>query len=237
MQHDIFRTRIAYLATTLAIAGVSLGCAGAIGPEFDGGDEDSSGSVVFDSPAAQEPPIDFATPWWCAYPEGPYGVEKGDVVPPDLEWQGYRPGDSEPSTISIREMYDCDGNKGINALLVSTSKILCGACVQEAEEVEEHAETIYGPKGIEMIILLGKGAKSEPATVDSAALWKSEYNLESAYVAADPDWSFAPSLPTPTPLNTVVDPRTMKVVHIRMGYSPSFSQLVNLADANAAAKP
>jgi hypothetical protein len=58
----------------------------------------------------------------CMYPSGPYGVKEGDTVPSTLTWQGYRPGDSSPSTISIEEFFDCDGTKGINALMVETSQ-------------------------------------------------------------------------------------------------------------------
>ena len=58
----------------------------------------------------------------CQYPTGPYGVSVGEVVPPTLSWQGYKPGASSPSTISIKDFFDCDGTKGINALMVETSQ-------------------------------------------------------------------------------------------------------------------
>lgn len=58
----------------------------------------------------------------CQYPAGPYGVKQGDTVPPTLSWEGYRPGDSSPSTFDIEEFFDCDGTKGINALMIETSQ-------------------------------------------------------------------------------------------------------------------
>ncbi|MFP6683380.1 MAG: hypothetical protein VB934_01655, partial [Polyangiaceae bacterium] len=48
----------------------------------------------------------------CQYPAGPYGVGQGQTVPPNLSWQGYAPGASSPSTISIQQFFDCDGAKG-----------------------------------------------------------------------------------------------------------------------------
>jgi len=58
----------------------------------------------------------------CQYPAGPYGVGQGQTVPPSLSWQGYAPGASSPSTISIQEFFDCDGAKGIHAVLFDTSQ-------------------------------------------------------------------------------------------------------------------
>lgn len=58
----------------------------------------------------------------CEYPAGPYGVAQGQTVPPSLSWQGYLPGASSPSTITIDMFFDCDGRKGINAVVVDTSQ-------------------------------------------------------------------------------------------------------------------
>ena len=58
----------------------------------------------------------------CQYPAGPYGVGQGQTVPPSLSWQGYAPGASSPSTLSIQEFFDCDGAKGIHAILFDTSQ-------------------------------------------------------------------------------------------------------------------
>jgi|RhiMetdeSRZDD1v2_1073273.scaffolds.fasta_scaffold1367617_2 hypothetical protein len=58
----------------------------------------------------------------CTYPAGPYGVAQGQVVPPTLTWQGYAPGSNTVTTISIQDFFDCDGSKGINAVMVDTSQ-------------------------------------------------------------------------------------------------------------------
>lgn len=58
----------------------------------------------------------------CTWPSGPYGVGQGQTLPSNLSWQGYAPGSSSPSTISIQEFFDCDGMKGIDAVLFDTSQ-------------------------------------------------------------------------------------------------------------------
>jgi hypothetical protein len=58
----------------------------------------------------------------CAYPGGPYGVNVGNVVSPSLSWQGYPEKSSQIGTVSIKDYFDCDGSKGINALMVDTSQ-------------------------------------------------------------------------------------------------------------------
>ena len=58
----------------------------------------------------------------CNWPSGPYGVGQGQTLPSNLSWQGYAPGATTPSTISIQEFFDCDGMKGIHAVLFDTSQ-------------------------------------------------------------------------------------------------------------------
>ena len=61
-------------------------------------------------------------PTECEYPAGPYGVAQGQIVPPNLTWQGFAPGSSTASTISIQDFFDCDGSRGIHAVLFDTSQ-------------------------------------------------------------------------------------------------------------------
>lgn len=61
-------------------------------------------------------------PTECEYPAGPYGVAQGQVVPPNLTWQGFAPGSSTAETISIVDFFDCDGSRGIHAVLFDTSQ-------------------------------------------------------------------------------------------------------------------
>ena len=63
-----------------------------------------------------------AGPMACEWPAGPYGVDEGDILPPSLAWQGYAEGSDQPGTISIQDYFDCDGSRGIDAVMIETSQ-------------------------------------------------------------------------------------------------------------------
>ncbi len=65
---------------------------------------------------------DGAGPVACEYPQGPYGVGQGQTVPPTLSWQGYAPNSNSVSTITSEDFFDCDGLRGIDAVLIDTSQ-------------------------------------------------------------------------------------------------------------------
>ncbi len=71
------------------------------------------------SPKVEAPKADDGR---CTYPTGPYGIAKGDVLPPTLTWKGFAPGAKEPSSLSPRDVFDCDGDRGIDAVIIDTSQ-------------------------------------------------------------------------------------------------------------------
>jgi hypothetical protein len=58
----------------------------------------------------------------CVYPAGPYNVTQGAILPPTLHWSGYPAGGFDQGTVSVKDLYDCDGSKGITALFFDTSQ-------------------------------------------------------------------------------------------------------------------
>lgn len=63
-----------------------------------------------------------AGPTNCEYPTGPYSVAQGGVVPPTISWQGFVPNSTTVSTISMQDLFDCDGTRGIDAIIIDTSQ-------------------------------------------------------------------------------------------------------------------
>jgi hypothetical protein len=64
-------------------------------------------------------------------------------------------------------------------------------------------------------------------------VWIDNFSLKSIYVVADPQYSMVSGGGSfGTPLQTGVDPRTMKVVYVQEGYSGNFPQLEQLAQSN-----
>jgi len=149
----------------------------------------------------------------CVYPSGPYGVAVGKVLNPDLQWQGFAPGATTASTVKITDLYDCDGSKGLNAIVVDSAGQWCVACQGIAQEIP----TWLSPKGdnylklgIQILNLVIQNNDYEPATVTTAQQWRTLFSLTPIYVVADPSDTF----PTDAlPYELLIDPRTMKVVH------------------------
>ena len=128
--------------------------------------------------------------------------------------------------VSIQDYYDCDGKKGITALMIITGTPGCGACKSEAATLEGKMGTWAG-MGIKVITLM-------VGSVSTAQTWKSMYNLNKSAVLADkmpPSMAYSSSIGTP--MHHIVDPRNMKVIHTQMGAGgTAFSKLEQLAAQN-----
>ncbi len=58
----------------------------------------------------------------CTYPQGPYGVNTGQTVPPNLSWQAYAPNTTDVVTLTMADLFDCDGQGQRDVILVDTSQ-------------------------------------------------------------------------------------------------------------------
>lgn len=165
----------------------------------------------FPDPGADAPTASKGPAGTCPYPEGPYGVEEGQTLPLSLSWLGYRPGATETSLTTAAELYDCDGTRGIHALLFVSSQFGCEPCYLESEELERLMPS-WGPLGVVAAVLLLDDVAGGPPTLDGVRLWKEELGLTRVGVYADPSLSLVVGDSVGTPMQTVVDPRTMKIV-------------------------
>lgn len=181
----------------------------------------------------------------CTYPEpvdGVYGKEIGDIVSNVYKWDGYVEGTTDAaqsSPISIESYLDCDGSKGINAIMLIESAEWCGNCQQEASQLNANMQNKWEAMGIRVLTLMAQKVDQTGATLETAFNWKSTYNLMSTAVAIDPPITFTPpgASQIGLPLIVVIDPRTMKIVHTQEGYSSTHPELEALAEQNAAAAP
>jgi hypothetical protein len=166
------------------------------------------------------------------YPTGPYGTQSGDTLDPNLTWQGYSEGSNQPTTISIADYLDCDGSKGINAVLIDSSAIWCPACQDEATALPSDMQK-WAPLGIRVLTLMIEDGQHMPATVANADQWKKNFGLDTSAVVADPKYSMLPPGDVGLPYQTILDPRTMKVTTTQEGYSKNIPALIALAMKNA----
>jgi hypothetical protein len=171
----------------------------------------------------------------CAYPAGPYGTKVGDVVDPSLQWQGYVNDSGQSSNIAISDYYDCDGTKGVTALLLDESATWCSDCANETSRIAPEITSSWRSSGVQVITLMNEDQQQNPATLDTALSWRNEYALTAGAVCADPKWTTklwggASGSGNGLPTNVLVDPRTMKIVAIQPGDLDG--TVKNLAAAN-----
>jgi hypothetical protein len=227
---------------TLMAALLAAGCSSSSNGASGGNGADSGGGATEDSGAPLDADTDAdaddAAPTGCVYPSGPYGVTVGKVLNPDLQWQGFVPGATTASTVKITDLYDCDGSKGLNAIVVDSAGQWCVACQGIAQEIP----TWLSPKGdnylklgVQILNLVIQNNDYEPATVTTAQQWRTLFSLTSIYVVADPNDTFPTNA---LPYELLIDPRTMKVVHdlstdSEVNADDSDPQVTTLAKKNA----
>lgn len=173
----------------------------------------------------------------CRYPVGANGYDSGDVPPPTLSWGGWAEGGAA-STIALRDYFDCNGSKGVNAILVDQSAAWCGVCQTVARKIGQNLRDGWSARGIHVITLLSEGTDRSPATLDTALTWKQQFRLDGTAVAADPALSLRGTVAEAQalyPYEIVIDPRTMRIVEASAGYDGrgDFPSVVALAERNA----
>lgn len=71
------------------------------------------------------------------------------------------------------------------------------------------------------------------STMEGPVLWKQQFGLSSIFIASDPQFLLVPGSSVGTPQQTVVDPRTMRVVLLQEGWSGSApAALLQIAQQN-----
>lgn len=174
-------------------------------------------------------------PVQCTYPTTGFSTQPGGVMP-NHSWQGFVDDSMEPAEVSMADYLDCDGSKGIHALLIDVSATWCGACQVEAQTLTNKMKSKWSALGIKVLTLMIEDAQpGDAATIDTALDWKKQYNLVSTTVAADPQFFFqqlAQGGSVGLPFLITIDPRTMTLVTTQQGYPVDESVLTDLATKN-----
>jgi hypothetical protein len=133
-----------------------------------------------------------------------------------LSWKGFpekKMTSADLTSMSIDTWFDADGNKGTNAILFLTLKYDCVACAKESKELQIRIENWnLDDAGEKVVVLILNNKSNGFPDLSSTLLWKSQYELLDANVVSNPNITFVVSSTFSTPLRTIVDPRTMKVV-------------------------
>jgi hypothetical protein len=216
--------RLSHVAPLLSL--VLAGCSSASTRGFhpapaSAGDDASASGDDASSPAAADdggpsPPSADAgePPPKCQYPQGPYGIHTNETVDGSFAWQGFVDGAATATEVAMKDFYDCDGSRGINAVLIDTSAVWCGNCQIESSQLQSTMNGTWAGLGVKVLVLMWQNASSGPPSLGDARMWMQTYGLGAGIsVVVDDRFTFAdPNSMVGLPRNILLDPRTMKIV-------------------------
>jgi hypothetical protein len=169
----------------------------------------------------------------CTYPAGPYGVTQGTVLDPTLSWQGYAAGATSLSSLQPAALFDCDGSKGINAVVLDWGTIDCVNCQNEAQTLEAEMKSTWLAEGVVFTTLLTTDSTGSGGTTAECLTWQQDYGLTDVGVFADPYSLLYSSEVEGLPGTFLIDPRTMTIVAVTQGYTGPDPAISQLAQKNA----
>jgi hypothetical protein len=155
-----------------------------------------------------------------------------------LKWEGFPAGSDVAANIPVTNYFDCDGAKGINAVLIVLSSTWCQPCQAEAMKLPGKVSGGWDAAGIRVLTLMVQDASQNPAMLSTAEQWKNNFGLTNIAVAADPNFSFdqfdfaTHTDHTGFPTQIIVDPRTMKIALYQQGDQSIDAELEKLAAMN-----
>jgi len=212
------------VAIALAACFVS-GCSSSDLPGTAGGSSAPTGSTGDDAPALGGPTSTFA-----AYPAGPYGTVRGATIA-NLSFLGWRHPDAsnydtaQLETVRLSDFYDPDGHSGVKLLAINASAVWCVVCRGEYQDMATtKVYATYHPKGVEILGTLFEDALYYPAQAKDLHNWGVPTNYDVKFpLALDPGFKLGAFFDSDaTPLNMLVDVRTMTIVSLQMGYSTGY---------------
>ncbi|HET7541931.1 MAG TPA: hypothetical protein VFK05_18785 [Polyangiaceae bacterium] len=202
-----------------ASAAAPTGSAGAKGGDAASAVGGAGGAAV----AAPVP----ATPAWTPYPAGPYGTSRGAIIE-NLSFLGWKRPDlsgydtSKFETIKLSDFYDPDGRTGVKLLAINASAVWCSVCRREYLEMKSNdTYATLRPLGLEILGTLFEDNASFPAQPSDLKTWSGPSTFAVKFpMALDPGFKLGAYFDSDaTPLNMLIDVRTMTIVQITMGIS------------------
>jgi hypothetical protein len=166
------------------------------------------------------------------YPAGPYGTGLHATLE-DFAFLGWHDPvkanyDADNlEEVRLSEYYNPDGRSDVKLIWINASAVWCSVCRAEMTDIKDngiHAE--FGPRGVQMIVTLFEDNKSGPAKPSDLHNWGilNAHQIDFPLLL-DPGFKLGAFFTSDaTPLNMLVDAKTMKVIDATMGYSLDYWQ-------------
>jgi hypothetical protein len=168
------------------------------------------------------------------YPAGPYGTGLHATLE-DFAFLGwhdpvaanYDAGKLEQ--VRLSEYYNPDGRSDVKLIWINASAVWCSVCRAEMTDIKDNGiHASFGPRGVQMIVTLFEDNKSGPAKPSDLHNWgvAAAHQIDFPLLL-DPGFKLGAFFTSDaTPLNMLVDAKTMKVIDSTMGYSLDYWQRV-----------
>ncbi len=202
--------RCSVLVTTLICVAVLFACGEPLdGEPFDRGEGSSESRVDY----------------FERYPDAPYGNSVGAVIE-DMDFLGWHNASAEGfdsarvRRISLREFHDPDGSLGIKLIMINVAASWCAACQIEYERFDEDGSyAYYRERGVEFVGTLYEGPAGAPASFEDLEHWGETFEVAFPFVL-DPGFQMGSYFNrAATPMNMLVDAKTMHILRIEEGWS------------------
>lgn len=169
------------------------------------------------------------------YPAGPYGVGLHATLEnfSFLGWHDPKSANYDVDKlehVQLSEYYNPDGRSNVKLIWINASAVWCSVCRAEMSDINTNqVHAAFGPKGVQMLVTLFEDNDSGPAKPLDLKNWASlpQHSIDYPLVL-DPGFKLGAFFTSDaTPLNMLVDARTMKVLDATMGYSSGYWERVD----------
>ncbi len=169
------------------------------------------------------------------YPAGPYGVGVHATLE-NFAFLGWHDpvaanyDETKLETVQLSEYYNPDGRSDLKLIWINASAVWCSVCRAEMADIKNNGvHAAFAPKGVQLIVTLFEDNNSGPARPKDLHNWGSTAAHAIDFpLLLDPGFKLGAFFTSDaTPLNMLVDAKTMKVIDATMGYSSDYWQRVD----------
>jgi hypothetical protein len=209
---------------------LTLGCSSdslteGTGASKDGDPTPMPSATATATPTATAPTIEGEFAPIQAYPPGPYGYGIGAVID-NLEFIGWRDPVASAYDVALLEhvrlgdFYDPNGTN-TELIVINASAVWCTVCQAEMRDMNRSGTyEAFRARKVQVLGTLFEDGAGDPAKPRDLSLWGSSDKRAIAFpLVLDPALKMGRYFASDaTPLNLVVDARTMRIVSAVMGY-------------------
>ena len=164
-----------------------------------------------------------------SYPAPPYGAAVGATVD-NYRFLGWanpataKYDTNQLSEIQLAQFYDPDGKNGVKYLVITSTAVWCSACKLEYQDMASGQTDKYTAKGVRFLGALFQNnneSNPSPASPSDLSRWAQTFSVTFNFVL-DPEFRFGNFFDREaTPMEMIVDAKTMQVEDISTGWATS----------------